>query len=332
MPLSKRCEQPNESNLREFEEQIRQGVKAGIDKYFEGCLPVEIIAERGEDSLAFGPMRPIGLMNPHDGSRAYAVLQLRQDNLAGSLYNMVGFQTNLTFPEQKRVFRMIPGLENAEFERYGQMHRNTFIASPLAPSTHLAAAPARRSVFRRPDHRRGRLYGQYRHRSAGRCECSPVASRKTALRAAHQHHAGCSVPLYHLGRFERLPTDESQFWHSACRLRPACAAAKNEIMLHVSIALEAVRNFYGSKPVGSQRGNMKKIIDSLYLIASSYLVIYCLQSIGYDRTASNPARQRSKVFDGQRAWQDVVKQVEMGPRIPGSQAHCPAGGLGSKPN
>jgi methylenetetrahydrofolate--tRNA-(uracil-5-)-methyltransferase len=129
--------------LREFEEQIRMGVKAGLDKYFEGCLPVEIIAERGEDSLSFGPMRPIGLLNPHDGSRAYAVLQLRQDNLAGSLYNMVGFQTNLTFSEQKRIFRMVPGLENAEFERYGQMHRNTFIASPLLllPSLQLRQRP-----------------------------------------------------------------------------------------------------------------------------------------------------------------------------------------------
>ncbi len=116
--------------LREFENQIRQGVKAGIDHFFEGCLPVEVIAERGEKALAFGPMRPIGLRNPHTGRWAHAVLQLRQDNLAGSLYNLVGFQTNLTYSEQKRVFRLIPGLEQAEFARYGQMHRNTFIASP----------------------------------------------------------------------------------------------------------------------------------------------------------------------------------------------------------
>ena len=114
--------------LRSFEDAIRSGVKAG--QFFEGCLPVEIIAERGEDSLAFGPMRPIGLRDPNTNKRPYAVAQLRQDNLAGSLYNIVGFQTNLKFPEQRRVLRMIPGLENAEFERYGQMHRNTFIASP----------------------------------------------------------------------------------------------------------------------------------------------------------------------------------------------------------
>ncbi len=114
--------------LRAFEDAIKSGVKAG--HFFEGCLPVEIIAERGLDSLAFGPMRPVGLRDPRTGKRPYAVVQLRQDNLAGSLYNLVGFQTNLKFPEQRRVLRMIPGLENAEFMRYGQMHRNTFIASP----------------------------------------------------------------------------------------------------------------------------------------------------------------------------------------------------------
>ena len=114
--------------LRSFEEAIKSGVKAG--QFFEGCLPIEIIAERGLDSLAFGPMRPVGLRDPRTGKRPYAVVQLRQDNLAGSLYNLVGFQTNLKYPEQKRVLRLIPGLENAEFLRYGQMHRNTFIASP----------------------------------------------------------------------------------------------------------------------------------------------------------------------------------------------------------
>jgi methylenetetrahydrofolate--tRNA-(uracil-5-)-methyltransferase len=114
--------------LHAFEDAIKTGVKAG--HFFEGCLPVEIIAERGLDSLAFGPMRPVGLRDPRIGKRPHAVVQLRQDNLAGSLYNLVGFQTNLKFPEQKRVLRMIPGLEKADFLRYGQMHRNTFIASP----------------------------------------------------------------------------------------------------------------------------------------------------------------------------------------------------------
>jgi len=116
--------------LRDFEREIEGGVKAGAHHFFEGCLPVEILARRGREALAFGPMRPVGLTNPHNGKRPHAVLQLRQDNLAGSHYNLVGFQTNLTFSEQKRILRMIPGLEKAEFVRYGQMHRNTFIAAP----------------------------------------------------------------------------------------------------------------------------------------------------------------------------------------------------------
>ncbi len=117
--------------LKEFEAEIRSGVTAGNKTFFEGCLPVEVLAERGEMALAFGPMRPIGLQNPHTGKRPYAIVQLRQDNVSATLYNLVGFQTNLTFPEQRRVFRMIPGLEQAEFVRYGQMHRNTFLASPV---------------------------------------------------------------------------------------------------------------------------------------------------------------------------------------------------------
>jgi methylenetetrahydrofolate--tRNA-(uracil-5-)-methyltransferase len=127
--------------IKEFESIIQDGVKAGIHEYFEGCLPVEVLARRGSRALAFGPMRPVGLRNPQSGERAHAVVQLRQDNLVGNLYNMVGFQTNLTYQEQKRIFRMIPGLENAEFVRYGQMHRNTFIASPklLSPSLQFRA-------------------------------------------------------------------------------------------------------------------------------------------------------------------------------------------------
>jgi methylenetetrahydrofolate--tRNA-(uracil-5-)-methyltransferase len=116
--------------LRSFELELERGVRAGAHKFFEGCLPVEILARRGRDALAYGPMRPVGLRDPRTGERPYAVVQLRQDNLAGTLYNLVGFQTNLTFSEQRRVFRMIPGLEEAEFARYGQMHRNTFIFSP----------------------------------------------------------------------------------------------------------------------------------------------------------------------------------------------------------
>jgi methylenetetrahydrofolate--tRNA-(uracil-5-)-methyltransferase len=107
-----------------------RGFEQEDPKFFEGCLPVEILAGRGPDALAFGPLRPVGLRDPRTGRRPHAVVQLRQDNLAGTLYNVVGFQTNLTWPAQKRVLRMIPGLAAAEFMRYGMMHRNTFICSP----------------------------------------------------------------------------------------------------------------------------------------------------------------------------------------------------------
>jgi len=98
--------------------------------FFEGCLPIEQLARRGEKSLAFGPMRPVGLKDPRTGKRPQAVVQLRQDNIAGTLYNMVGFQTNMRYADQERILRMIPGLADAEFIRFGEMHRNTFINSP----------------------------------------------------------------------------------------------------------------------------------------------------------------------------------------------------------
>ena len=98
---------------------------------FEGCMPIEVMAKRGEDTIRFGPLKPVGFTDPRTNSRPYAIVQLRQDNSQGTLYNLVGFQTNLKFGEQKRVFSMIPGLKNAEFVKYGVMHRNTYINSPL---------------------------------------------------------------------------------------------------------------------------------------------------------------------------------------------------------
>ncbi|WP_186003917.1 FADH(2)-oxidizing methylenetetrahydrofolate--tRNA-(uracil(54)-C(5))-methyltransferase TrmFO [Parageobacillus genomosp. 1] len=106
--------------LKEFEKEI----------YFEGCMPIEVMAQRGKQTLLFGPMKPVGLEDPRTGKRPYAVVQLRQDNAAGTLYNIVGFQTHLKWGPQKEVIRLIPGLENAEIVRYGVMHRNTFINSP----------------------------------------------------------------------------------------------------------------------------------------------------------------------------------------------------------
>jgi methylenetetrahydrofolate--tRNA-(uracil-5-)-methyltransferase len=112
--------------IRDFEKEI----------YFEGCLPIEVLAQRGKDSLRFGPMKPVGLIDPRTKKRPYSVIQLRKENNSSSMYSMVGFQTKLTYPEQRRILRLIPGLENAEFLRYGSVHRNTFVNSPkvLLPS------------------------------------------------------------------------------------------------------------------------------------------------------------------------------------------------------
>ena len=98
--------------------------------WFEGCMPIEVIADRGKETLAFGPMRAVGLRDPRTGQQPYAVVQLRQEDREKKLYNLVGFQTNMTYKEQRRVFAMVPGLEKAEFVRFGSLHRNTFINSP----------------------------------------------------------------------------------------------------------------------------------------------------------------------------------------------------------
>lgn len=123
-----------EEYLKFYQELIHAEVATLHDfekrEIFEGCMPVEIMAKRGEDTLRFGPLKPVGFTNPRTGERPYAIIQLRQDNKEGTLFNLVGFQTNLKFGEQKRVFSMIPGLENANFMKYGVMHRNTYINSP----------------------------------------------------------------------------------------------------------------------------------------------------------------------------------------------------------
>jgi methylenetetrahydrofolate--tRNA-(uracil-5-)-methyltransferase len=124
-----------EEEYRAFHEALRGAESASVhefekEKFFEGCLPVEVIGSRGPETLRFGPMKPVGLQDPRAARRPFAVVQLRQDNLAASHYSMVGFQTQLKWSEQKRVFRMIPGLENAEFVRFGMIHRNTYVNAP----------------------------------------------------------------------------------------------------------------------------------------------------------------------------------------------------------
>jgi methylenetetrahydrofolate--tRNA-(uracil-5-)-methyltransferase len=115
--------------------------------YFEGCMPAEEMARRGRESLRFGPMKPVGLVDPHTGREAYAIVQLRMEDRAGRMWNLVGFQTRLRYPEQQRVFRMIPGLENAEFLRFGSIHRNSYLNAPAALTPHLSLRDDPRTLF-----------------------------------------------------------------------------------------------------------------------------------------------------------------------------------------
>lgn len=138
----------NRDEYRHFREELVRAERAPRKELerevnFEGCLPIEVLAARGEDTMRYGPLKPVGLVDPRTGKRPYAVVQLRRDNAAGTLYNMVGFQTHLKWGEQERVFRLIPGLEKAEFVRYGVMHRNTYVNAPalLLPTYQLREHP-----------------------------------------------------------------------------------------------------------------------------------------------------------------------------------------------
>ena len=208
--------------------------------YFDGCLPIEVMAERGRETLRHGPMKPVGLTNPHNPTvKAYAIVQLRQDNKLGTLYNIVGFQTKLKHGAQQRVFRTIPGLENAEFARLGGLHRNTFLNSPKLLDFTTAAARPTAAAFRRTDDGLRRLCGIGQHRAdrgslcRGRCPF-PVAGAAAcddgARIAARPHHR--RPYRDHRRRATLVPADEHQFrpvsaarhsshqkrrWHAAAR-------------------------------------------------------------------------------------------------------------------
>ena len=167
--------------------------------YFEGCLPIEVMAARGVETLRFGPMKPVGLRDPRTGARPYAVVQLRQDNALGTLWNMVGFQTKLKHGEQVRIFRMIPGLENASFARLGGLHRNTFINSPRLLDAQLAAEGAARACAS-PD----RSPASKAMSKAPPSACWPAASRRPncwrRARAAADHRARRAARAHHRRR------------------------------------------------------------------------------------------------------------------------------------
>jgi len=171
-------------------------------RYFEGCLPIEVMAERGPETLAHGPMKPVGLVDPRTGRRSYAVVQLRQEDLGATAYNLVGFQTRLTWPEQRRVFRTLPGLAEAEFLRMGQIHRNTFIDAPRLLGEDLALRAERRVWFA------GQISGvegYVESAASGYLVALAVAARRggrrfvpppaeTALGALYRHVTGAAHP------------------------------------------------------------------------------------------------------------------------------------------
>ena len=181
---------------------------------YEGCMPIEVMAGRGADTMRFGPLRPVGLTDPRTGHRPWANVQLRRENAGGTLYNIVGFQTNLKFGEQKRVFSMIPGLENAEFVRYGVMHRNTFLNSPPPAECGPEPEKAPQGVFRGPDHRLRRLYGKRRLRPAGGPQHPGRTGGAGIARAARRDHAGPAGALHH-HREQELPAHGREHGHPA---------------------------------------------------------------------------------------------------------------------
>ena len=180
--------------------QFRQAVLEGREiaarpfedeKYFEGCLPVEIMARRGIDTLRFGPMKPVGLVDPRTGREPHAVIQLRQENREGTMYNMVGFQTKLAWPDQERIFRMIPGLEHAEFLRFGSIHRNTYINSPMLLTDTLQLRSNPDILFAGQITRGGRIRGVNGHGPARCTFPAPAAfSGCPSLRPRAQRRLG----------------------------------------------------------------------------------------------------------------------------------------------
>ena len=173
----------NREEYERFVQELLSGEKVAprdFEKivHFEGCMPIEELAARGVETLRFGPMKPVGLVDPRTGREPHAVIQLRKETREATLYNLVGFQTKLTWPEQKRIFRMIPGLEQAEFARLGSMHRNTFINAPALLLPDFPAEERPPHLLCRTDYRRRRLCGVSGKRLACRGERRPAGSRR----------------------------------------------------------------------------------------------------------------------------------------------------------
>ena len=185
--------------------------------YFESCLPIEEIARRGRDTLRFGPMKPVGLRDPRTGQTPYAVVQLRQENLRADSYNLVGFQNHLKFGEQARILRLIPGLENAKFLRYGQIHRNTYINGPTLLARDAADEATSQRAVRGTDFRRRGICGIHRNRSACGDASFRPGRRRRAGRSSARHR------LWRAGQLH-LPRRGQEFPAGQYHLRSVAAA------------------------------------------------------------------------------------------------------------
>ena len=307
--------------LRKFEAGLEDGVRAGPDQYFEGCLPVEVMAKRGAQSLAFGPMRPIGLRDPRSGQRPYAVVQLRQDNQAGSLYNLVGFQTNLKFDEQKRIFRMIPGLGRAEFVRYGQMHRNTFIFSPglLDATLEFRSRPGLFFAGQITgvegyvgNIATGLLAGWNAARFVRGQE--PIRLPGTTMLGALCHyitHAEAKDFQPMKANFGIMPAlEENVRGKRAARSCPGRASR--------------ARSGSISNRGGSELRRLGLFLAVFLLALLGYLLLSggLSRSDGEQEGIGQSLGAHIQEFNGERAFADVKYQVELGPRVPGSRAHA----------
>ena len=207
----------NEEEYTAFHRELCTAQEAEVHGFedrqvFEGCMPVEVMARRGVDTLRYGPLKPRGLRDPKTGREPYAVVQLRKDNAQGSVYNLVGFQTHLKFPEQKRVFSMIPALHTAAFLRYGVMHRNTYLALPAAAQSLLSAQKLPADLLCRSDDRCGRLCGSLRPQAF--CAVWRLARRMAGLTPADFPAEGHRRPgaLYGNRPVSGVSAYEHQLW------------------------------------------------------------------------------------------------------------------------
>ena len=206
----------DEDQYRLFMEELLKADKVGSHefedaRFFEACLPIEVLASRGTDALRFGPMRPVGLKDPSTLKRPYAVVQLRKENLPGNAYTMVGFQTRLTYPEQKRIIGLIPALSSARYLRYGSIHRNTYLDSPRVLGSRLKTVGPIKHLSRRPDHGGRGIYGISSHGYPGR----HLPARKNQGQAipppGYRDGHGGTDALYNRLPNKGLPTYEHQF-------------------------------------------------------------------------------------------------------------------------